>query len=128
RLDGYHVRAVYQQLLHVERLDLFPVVALADLLAVDPDGEGVGGGEVEDGFVHGLLHGAVDAEGEAEVARARRGGFGLIEPDPLGAAGPLGVDARGRTEPAEGQHRQPEGRDDQGTFHGEGPWSKGGCG
>jgi hypothetical protein len=103
---------VDQVLLHVEAEDLLGVVALADLRAVDPDGEGVVRGDVEGALVHHLLHRAVDLEDLAEVARLGRGLPGrvaLVEPDPLHRRRRLGPGVAGAADRGNQHDQQPHG-------------------
>src|SRR5207253_17859 len=69
RLDSKDVLARPEVLAHIEAVELLPAITAADGDAVDPDGEGVVGGDVELGLRDYPRAGPVDGEGAAEVAR-----------------------------------------------------------
>src|SRR5208283_5803487 len=90
RPDGNDVLAADQVFLDVEEIDALRIIALADLDAVEPEGELFVGRDID----AGLVHHPADVEGPAEIASLRRrfrGRIALVEPDPLHTSALLGL-------------------------------------
>src|SRR5262249_6861594 len=87
-LDGEDILAEAKGFAHVETIDLLPAVAAPDVGAVEPDGEGVVGSDLQ---LRGREPRRVAVDGEATPEEEGRDGrvaerVALVEPDPLDAA------------------------------------------